>query len=240
MLKRHGWRAILFLIAIFVLGLLVWRIIYYYQQIRDGRLSVSEFSFSDRLTTSTITRVLAAAPAGAVEVESEDDPTLGSKDAPLVIVEFADFSCPYSRQVSDIVRRLAQNFGDQVRFVYRDFPLVDVHPQAARAAQAAACAHDQHEFWSYHDKLFQNQDDFSDAALISYAEQIGLDVNEFQECLDSGLFEKEVADDLADGLAAGVVGTPTFFFNGQKVEGAIPAEVFESLIRAFLESSSDI
>jgi protein-disulfide isomerase len=130
---------------------------------------------------------------------------------------------------------MAALYGDQVRFVYRDFPLSDIHPDAQRAAEAAECAHEQGVFWPYYDKLYQNQDDHSIGALKLYALQIGItDLQQFIDCVDEFKYRQEVLDDYADGVVAGVYGTPTFFFNGQRVEGAIPEDVFVQLISLFL------
>lgn len=231
-------RSVIFLIVFLVVAggvsLFVWRTLSFYQKIANGTLKREDLSFSDRLTTSNFAKAVANQTNENVDVTTTDDPFFGSEAATLTIVEFADFGCPYSKEVSDVIRRLAVLYGDQVRFIYRDFPLVDLHPQAEVAAEAGACANDQHQFWAYHDKLFAHQDDLSVVALRVYAQQVGLDMDEYDDCMSSQLFGKEVADDLADGLAAGVIGTPTFFFNGTKVEGSIPEDIFERLIGAFL------
>ncbi len=232
--KRGIVSIIIFFLVVGVVSLFLWRTLSFYKKIQDGTLKPADLSFSSHLTTSNFAKAVATQTTGTVDVVSVDDPTLGSKDATLTIVEFADFGCPYSKEVSDVVRRLAVLYGSNVRFIYRDFPLVDLHPDAEIAAEAGACANDQHQFWSYHDKLFQHQDDLSVGALRTYAEQVGLNMNEYDECMRSQLFGKEVANDLADGLQAGVIGTPTFFFNGTKIEGAIPEDIFDSVIQAFL------
>lgn len=218
-------------------SLFVWRVLFFYGQIEAGTLSAQDFSFSDQLSTSELVKAIAQQSTGEADVVSTDDPSIGSEGAALTIVEFGDFGCPYTKQVSYAARRLAELYGTKVRYIYRDFPLVDLHPTAALAAYAGACAHDQHGFWAYHDKLFQNQEDFSEETLLRYAEQVGLDLEEFQECMSNQMFVEEVAEDLTAGIAAGVSGTPTFFFNGRKVEGAIPEDIFEALIETFVSES---
>ncbi|MEK7665289.1 MAG: DsbA family protein [Patescibacteria group bacterium] len=233
--KRSVVSVIIFVAVAGGISLFVWRTLSFYQKIENGTLQPDDLSFMGEFTKSSFASAVANQSVETVYVDSKDDPAIGPDDAVLTIVEFADFSCPYSKEVSSTVRRLVESYGDRVRYVYRDFPLVDVHPEAERAAEAGACAHDQRQFWAYHDKLFQNQDDLSESALARYAMQVGLDVEEFEECMQEQLFVDEVADDMADGLEAGVVGTPTFFFNGTKIEGAIPEYIFESLIESFLE-----
>lgn len=159
-----------------------------------------------------------------------DDPALGEPQAPLRIVEFADFECPFSREESFVIREIAARFPDKVRFVYRDFPLDEIHPRAFAAAEAANCAKDQEKFWAMHDKLYQNSERLTDLDIKTYALEIGLNIVEFNKCFDGRKYKDEIEADRADGVAAGVIGTPTFFINGKKVAGAIPLELWEQLI----------
>ena len=127
-----------------------------------------------------------------------------------------------------------RDYGDKVRLVYRDFPLTRIHPFAAKAAEAAQCAAEEDAFWEYHDLLFANQDALDDASLKRYSEQVGLDGTAFAECLDTGRYADEVQRDYADGLAAGVEGTPTFYINDRLLSGAQPFEVFQAAIESAL------
>jgi protein-disulfide isomerase len=170
------------------------------------------------------------------DLATDDDPSLGSPDATLTIVEFADFGCPYSREVSYAIRRLASVYENDLRYVYRDFPLEDLHPQALVAAEAGECADAQDRFWAFHDQLYQHQSDLSREALVAYAAGVGLDVDLFESCLDSGRYVAEVQADFAEGAAAGVYGTPTFFVNGVRIPGAIPEDVLEKIILPYVES----
>lgn len=162
--------------------------------------------------------------------QAEADPTFGKENAPLQIVEFADFECPYSREASLAVRELQARFPDKIHFIYRDFPLEDVHPHAFRAAEAGGCANEQGKFWAMHDKLYQNQDRLTDLDIKLYVLEAGLDIAKFNECFEGRKYKDEIEVDRADGIAAGVIGTPTFFINGKKVAGAIPMQLWEEIL----------
>lgn len=182
--------------------------------------------------------VTIALPAPTVDVSTNGEPSLGPENAPVTIVEFSDFQCPYCRTVQPTLKRLLQEYQDRVKLVFRDFPLRNIHPQAQKAAEAAQCAAEQQQFWPYHDKLFavanlQVQD------LTQYAQDLGLDVQQFTTCLDSDKYAQEVERDLQDGLKAGVSATPSFFINGQPVNGAVPYERFKELVEAALEQGKN-
>ena len=179
------------------------------------------------------------APSGQKEVSEDDDAFLGDEDAPVVVIEFSDFQCPFCRSFwRDTLPRIKSEYIDtgKVRFVYRDFPL-DFHPGAMPAAQAAECAEEQGKFWEMHDKIFREQDklgagtiQFGVAELKKWAGEIRLNTGKFNSCLDSGKYSAEVENDRKEGQAAGVSGTPGFFINGKSVIGAQPFSVFKSLI----------
>ncbi|MBN2566669.1 thioredoxin domain-containing protein [Candidatus Woesearchaeota archaeon] len=183
--------------------------------------------------------VIAPAASGAVKYLNppgeDDDPSSGPDDAEVVIIEFSDFQCPYSAQGSATMDQVMEEYDGKVRRVFRDFPL-SFHPDAEKAAEAAQCAFEQDEetFWEYHSLLFANQDRLAVSDLKGYAEDLGLDTEEFGLCLDSGRYADEVAKDLADGQAVGVGGTPAFFVNGQMVSGAQPIGNFRAVIDAEL------
>ena len=138
--------------------------------------------------------------------------------------EFSAKEFPIIRPIMENASRIG------IKFVYRDFPLIDIHPDAFKAAEASHCAQEQGRYWAYHDQLFLNQTDLSEAALKKYAESVGLDVAKFEVCLKSGTYQAQVARDLQDGLALGVRGTPTFFINGLKIEGAIPKTAWDAIL----------
>lgn len=230
--RRLG--TLVFILALVPVVIFSVKVFSYYRQIQTDRLDVTNLSFqSSSVAAGRLVNIAKAAP-GSGELATLDDPFLGTPNAKLTIVEFADFGCPYSVQESYVVRAIAQKYADRVQVIYRDFPLVDLHPGADLAAEAADCANAQGKFWEYHDVVYRNSGDFTLEALVDSAGQIGLNTRTFRACLETSEFRAEVAQDLADGVAAGVTGTPTFFFNGQKIEGAIPFSTFTEIVEAFL------
>lgn len=171
-------------------------------------------------------------PAAPIDVSADDDAVKGDPDAPVEIVEFSDFQCPYcARFWSDTLPSIQSEYIDtgKVKLIHRDFPL-SFHSEAQKAAEAAECAGEQGKYYEYHDILYGNQDQLSVSYLKQHAADLGLDTEAFNDCLDSGEMEDEVAQDMADGSAAGVTGTPAFFVNGIKVVGAQPFSVFKEVI----------
>jgi protein-disulfide isomerase len=172
---------------------------------------------------------------GPVDVSADDDPSIGPADAPVTIIEFSDFQCPYcARFNADTLPQILSDYGDRVRFVYRDFPLTSLHVNALKAAEASECANEQGAYWKYHDLLFQNQSALDDASLKNYAASLGLDTATFNQCLDSDKYMSEIQKDYQDGVAAGVQGTPAFFINGMPLSGAQPYSAFKTAIDAAL------
>ncbi len=147
-----------------------------------------------------------------------DDPAWGSPAAPVTIVEFADFECPACKDSLPVLRQLRDLYKDQVRLVYRDFPLSS-HPQARPAAEAAHCAHEQGKFWAYHDALFAQAPDLKTSDYVTLANRLGLNQAEFTACLAGTRPKAAVARDLADAQGLGLSGTPTFFINGRYLSG---------------------
>lgn len=166
-------------------------------------------------------------------IYTADDPNLGNPQAGIQIVEFSDFQCPYCAQAHTIMRELLNKYPNNFYYIYRDFPLEDIHPQARLAAEAAACAHEQQKFWPYHDLLFNDQSKLELGNLLNYATQVGIDSQNFTDCLKSGKYQSEVKKDQADGLAANVTATPTFFVNGEKIEGVISLEDWEKILNIY-------
>ena len=161
---------------------------------------------------------------------TDDDPNWGPKEAKVVMVEFSDFQCPFCKEVKPVLEQIRRDYGDKVRFIYRDFPITETHPEALLAAVAANCAHEQGKFWEMHDKIFDNQDNLSEASLKTYAVQIGLNNIQFGTCLKSQKYLPEIEDDMKAGYAAGVEATPTIFINGIKMRGALPLATYERII----------
>jgi Na+/H+ antiporter NhaA len=154
-----------------------------------------------------------------LDVDPERDHYRGPVDAPVTVVEYGDFECPYCGRAEPVVRELLQEFGD-VRYVWRHLPLNDVHPNAQLAAEAAEAAAEQGAFWEMHDLLFMHQDALRPRDLIAYAEQLGLDVERFTDDLRGHTGGMRVAEDVDSAELSGVSGTPTFFINGRRHYGA--------------------
>jgi len=161
-------------------------------------------------------------------------PAKGPDSAPVTIVEFSDFECPYCSRVNPTLAQVRETYGDKVRIVFRQFPL-DMHPNARKAAEASLCAQDQGKFWEMHDAMFADQRNLGVDALKAKAQSLGLNAESFGQCLDSGEYADEVAADLRAGVEAGVSGTPAMFINGIPLSGAVPYEQVAEVIDAELE-----
>lgn len=160
-------------------------------------------------------------------------PSKGPADAPITIVEFSDFQCPYCRRVIPTLQEIVDKYQEQVRIVFRNFPLGN-HSRAKPAAVAALCADRQDQFWAYHDRLFENSRALSDEDLTRYATELELDVPAFESCLADEAITTQVDTDFSDGRSAGVTGTPAFFVNGILLSGAKPTADFIRTIDAEL------
>ena len=180
--------------------------------------------------------VSVALKAPKVDINADNDPFKGPEAALVTIIEFSDFQCPYCRRVQPTLNRLMQEYEGMIKLVFRDFPLHNIHPQAQKAAEAAQCADEQQKFWPYHDKLFSSTR-LQIEDLKQYAQEFGMDTEQFNTCLDSGKYAREVAQDLRDGTNAGVNATPSFFINGQPVNGAVSYDRFKDLVEAALREA---
>jgi len=172
------------------------------------------------------------------KVATEGHAELGPKDAPVTIVEFGDFQCPFCKKSEDSIKQVRTKYADKVRLIYMDFPL-SFHPNALPAAEAARCAGDQGKFWQFHDALFQAQPNLKPTDLKAAAAKLGLDPQKFNNCLDQNKYRNAVGADLAEGESLGVSGTPAFFINGRPLSGAQPASEFEQIIDEELSPSAE-
>ena len=190
-----------------------------------------------KLSATTKVDVVLDAPRAAITVK-EGEPSKGPATAPVTMVEYSEFQCPFCGRVSPTVKQVLETYGDRVRLVFRDYPL-PFHDKARGASEAAQCAHSQGKFWEYHDKLFANQQALDSDNLKKYAAEIGLDTTAFNQCFDEGKFKSVVDANQAGGDALGVQGTPAFFINGRFLSGAVPFEAFQEIIEEELRHQGD-
>src|SRR6185436_15419560 len=207
-------------------------------QIIDGmrrqRLAQRRSDFAKSLRDAAGVKVLLEPPRADVKAAG---PARGKETAPITIVEFSDFECPFCGRASATVKKVQDKYGDKVRIVFRDYPLPS-HRTAPRAAEAGHCADEQGLFWDMHDKMFSKSGPVAEADIRKYATEIGLDLPKFSACLDSGKYTQTWKDSQADGVKAGVGSTPTFFVNGRMVVGAAPLESFTTVIDEELERAA--
>ncbi len=187
-----------------------------------------------------------AAPSGPVRASVANAPSLGRADAPVTLVEFSDFQCPFcGRFFATTLPTLKQDYIDtgKLRYVFRDFPLDQLHPNARMAAEAAHCAGERGKYWEMHDVLFQNQRALAPSQLAEYARAVGVAGPEFEQCVASGRYAPQIERGLTDGAAAGVQGTPGFVIGrttaadtveGTPIRGAQPVEKFRRIIEQWL------
>jgi len=181
-------------------------------------------------------QALATDPAQAQQFRRYDvpeagNPAIGPVGAAITIIEFSDYQCPFcGKWYTDVWSRLKTDYAGKVRFVYRDFPLFNIHPEAGPAAEAAECARDQNKYFEFHDLLFSDQSNLGQATYEKYAGQLGLDMTKFKDCLTTGKYKAEISSDYEFASNLGVSSTPTFFINGIPLVGAQPYEVFKQLI----------
>jgi len=169
-----------------------------------------------------------------VEIPVDPERLRGDPKAPITIVEFSDFSCPFCREGAFTMTELLAKYPGTIKLAYRDFPLSELHPQAQLAAEASRCAAEQGKYWDYHDLLFANPDKQAHDGLLENARMLKLDEKQFDACLSSGRYKPQIDQDVLLGSRAGVVSTPGFFVNGTFLSGAQPAGAFEKIINAEL------
>lgn len=256
-LSRHrlrppvGWGALIGGGAIagigFTVALLIATLAFQGQQLEEAKLGVLTAALTASLLSWLVFRATALLPRRlrirallgtsetlvdlALPVDLERDHLRGPKDAPVTVVEYGDFECPYCGRAEPAVRELLADFGD-VRYVWRHLPLSDVHPNAQRAAEAVEAAADQGAFWEMHDALLDHQDDLRPRDLFAYAEQLGLDVERFRDDLQRQRWASRIEEDVDSADMSGVTGTPTFFINGRKHDGAYDIGALSAAVRA--------
>ena len=209
-------------------------------QLREGfkqaKIQQARQDYLKALRADSKVVVLLSAPR--VEVAYDPARLRGNAKAPIMIVEFSDYQCPYCHQVEPTVKEVLTKYGDKVSLSYRDFPLTSIHSQAQIAAVASHCALEQGKFWEYHDQLFSASNLDKDT-LIEHARNLKLDDKQFGSCLTSEKYKAEIDKDLQDGRKAGVSGTPGFFINGIALSGAQGQDAFTRVIDEELARKSN-
>jgi protein-disulfide isomerase len=200
----------------------------YRTSLKQLKLQKARQVYADSLRARTEVAVLLRPPS--VTVAYDPARVKGDPKAPITIVEFSDFQCPYCKKSESTLHELLTKYNGRVKLAYLDFPLREIHPQAQSAAEAARCAGEQGKFWEYHDALYAEQSKMDGAALLTRARSLNLDEKTFQSCLDSGKFKSKIEADLERGSKVGVAGTPGFFVNGVFLSGARPQADFEKII----------
>ena len=199
--------------------------------LQQHKLAAQRKQFVDSLRSRAKVLVRLQPPTVVrVEVSIDGAPFEGLAEAPVTLVEFSDFHCPFCKRVQATLKQLLERYPGKVKHVYRNLPIDGLHPQARPAAEAARCAQDQDKFWDYHDLLFANAPKASSDDLKSYATTVGLDAAQFERCLTENTHRNLVQRDVDEATKLGLTGTPAFFINGRFFNGAQPLEKFVQII----------
>lgn len=194
---------------------------------KGGAIGQGQVAVNSPIPTGSVAGVGAGQKVNVII--SPNDPIKGNPQAKVTIIEFSDFQCPYCGRVQETMNKILETYGDQVRIVFKNYPLA-FHENAENAALAALCAKEQGKFWEYHDLLFKNQEALSASNLKKYASDLGLKTQDFNSCLDSKKYKNQISDDMKEAQRIGVEATPSFFVNGSLLKGAQPFENFKLLI----------
>ena len=198
------------------------------EYLKGQRAAERRAAFVSELRAKHKTTIALRPPVVQVDTAGRPERGGGVK-APITIIEFSDYECPFCGRAEKIVNQVMTTYGDRIRLVYRDFPL-EMHQHSRLASEAANCANAQGKFWEYHAKLFDNQTALSEEQLKSYAGELGLDKAKFETCLKEKPFKAAIDKDMTDGSKVGVNGTPAFFINGRMLSGAQPFDKFKEVI----------
>ena len=206
------------------------------QSMKQGKVQQAREEFFQGLRQRNTVAVFLQPPK--IEVRYDPSRVRGNPNAPVTIVEFSDFQCPFCEKAYPVVKGMLSKYDGKVKLAYLDFPLREIHPRAQSAAEAARCAGEQDKFWEYHDLLFENQSKLDPASLAQHAVTLGLNAEQFKTCIADGKYRTEIEHDYQEGVQAGVDGTPGFFINGILLSGAQPAAAFEKVIDAELAAAA--
>ncbi|MGE5102993.1 MAG: thioredoxin domain-containing protein [Deltaproteobacteria bacterium] len=204
--------------------------------LRSQRRQAAEKKLEDRIKTER--KVAINYQPFRLQFTNGDAPAIGKKDAPITLVEFSDFQCPYCQRMAPVIKEVEQKYADKVRVVYRQYPIPSLHPFALKAAEASLCANEQGKFWEMHDAMFADQKKLSVSDLKETAQRLGMSEKKFSSCLDSGRYAEQVQNDSKEAVRSGVNGTPAVFVNGIVIDGgAVPFSVVETAIQKELSRS---
>ena len=203
--------------------------------VSTGQTSINTSNNEKEIPTPTTQAPKKVAPGERVKIESSDkDHFRGNKNAKVTIIEFSDIQCPYCSRYHDTMKQVMQTYPNDVKWIFKHFPLSNMHPYAKKAAEATECAGDQNKFWEMTDDFYANQGLISDTFITSTAKNLGLDMDKFNSCLEKGKYTAKVAADLEYGKKFGVQGTPGSFVNGISIPGAVPFSDLDQTIKAEL------
>jgi protein-disulfide isomerase len=196
--------------------------------LKQFKLLKARRAYADSLRANLDVAVMLRPPS--VNVAYDPARVKGNPEAPVTIVEFSDFQCPFCKAAESTLKEVLTKYSGRVKLAYLDFPLSEIHPRAQSAAEAARCAGEQGKFWEYHDALYADQSKLNGPELVTSAVALNMDEKAFRSCLDSGKFKSRIEADVEQGTKVGVVGTPGFFVNGVFLSGAQPLAEFEKII----------
>ncbi len=197
--------------------------------LRTERRSAAEAQLLSRLNAER--KVAVNFQPYRLAFENGNAPAMGKQGAPVTLIEFSDFQCPFCTRFAPTLKQVNQKYGDKVHIVYRQYPILSLHPNAFKASEASLCANDQGKFWELHDWMFANQARLGVADLKQKAGELGMDRKKFDTCLDTGRYVEQVQKDMADGVKVGITGTPAVFINGVELKGgAVPFETVAAAI----------
>lgn len=202
------------------------------QQLKQGKIEQARGIYFAGLRERAGVKIFLPPPRQ--EVSADPARIRGNPDAPITIVEFSDFQCPYCYQAYSTIKNVLAKYGAKVKLSYRDMPLDGAQADPNGTAAAARCAGEQGKYWEYHDLLFENQDAVGPRAFREFAGDLKLDATQFESCLESAKFRASIQEDFQEGLRLGITGTPYFFINGIPLGGALPQPVFEQTIETEL------
>jgi protein-disulfide isomerase len=192
------------------------------------RKKYTEVKMRSKKTTDKETKKL------TVPVNIGSDHIRGSINAPIVVVEYGDYECPYTGMAYPIVKKIMRHMDDKIYFVFRNFPLNDIHPHAQHAAEAAEAAAAQDKFWEMHDYLFEHQKALDDSHLLEHAQKVGLDIDRFKKEMSGHIYAPLINKSLKNGIDSGVEGTPTFFVNGVRYEDSWDLDTLSNILKKSL------